>query len=150
MSDLRKIKVGGTEVEVDGFEFAEGDDIYKGQFDVIVCDGFVGNISLKTSEGVAKMIAEFIRQEFTRNLLTRLAAVVALPVLKAFKRRIDPRRYNGASLLGLNGIVIKSHGGADALAFANAIKVAVIAAREGVPDRIRAQLGTHQEDLQAL
>ena len=96
------------------------------------------------------MIAEFIRQEFTRNLLTRLAAVVALPVLKAFKRRIDPRRYNGASLLGLNGIVIKSHGGADALAFANAIKVAVLAAREGVPDRIREQLGTHQEDLQAL
>jgi glycerol-3-phosphate acyltransferase PlsX len=121
--------------------YAEGDDIYKGNFDVIVCDGFVGNIALKTSEGVAQMIAFFIRQEFTRNLLTRLAAMVAMPVLKAFRRRIDPRRYNGASLLGLNGIVIKSHGGADALAFANAVKVAVIAAREQVPERIRLQLG---------
>ncbi len=128
--------------------FAEGDDIYKGQFDVIVCDGFVGNISLKTSEGVAKMIATFIREEFNRNLLTRLAALVAMPVLKAFRRRIDPRLYNGASLLGLGGIVIKSHGGADALAFANAIKVAVLEVREGVPDRIRAQLGSWQESRQ--
>jgi glycerol-3-phosphate acyltransferase PlsX len=128
--------------------YAEGDDIYKGNFDVIVCDGFVGNIALKTSEGVAQMIAFFIRQEFTRNLLTRLAAMVAMPVLKAFRRRIDPRRYNGASLLGLNGIVIKSHGGADALAFANAVKVAVIAAREQVPERIRLQLGAREEGRQ--
>lgn len=128
--------------------FAEGDDIYKGQFDVIVCDGFVGNISLKTSEGVAKMIATFIREEFSRNLFTKLAALVAMPVLKAFRRRIDPRLYNGASLLGLGGIVIKSHGGADALAFANAIKVAVLEVREGVPGRIRAQLGTWQENRQ--
>ncbi|MEZ5540746.1 MAG: phosphate acyltransferase PlsX [Pseudomonadota bacterium] len=120
--------------------YAEGDDIYRGSFDVIVCDGFVGNIALKTSEGVAQMIATFIKQEFTRNVLTRLAALVAMPVLRAFRRRIDPRRYNGASLLGLNGIVIKSHGGADALAFANAVKVAVIAAREQVPERIRLQL----------
>ncbi|MDH3980815.1 MAG: phosphate acyltransferase PlsX [Gammaproteobacteria bacterium] len=129
--------------------FAEGDDIFKGQFDVIVCDGFVGNISLKSSEGVAKMVASFIKQEFTRNLFTRMAALIAMPVLKAFRRRFDPRRYNGASLLGLNGIVVKSHGGADALAFSNAIKVAILEVREAVPDRIRAQLDTRQQDRQA-
>ena len=128
--------------------YAEGDDIYKGRFDVIVCDGFVGNIALKTSEGVARMISTFIREEFTRNIFTRLAALVALPVLKAFRRRIDPRRYNGACLLGLAGIVIKSHGGADALAFANAIKVAVLQVREAVPERIRAQVGAVQENRQ--
>lgn len=123
--------------------YAEGDDIFKGGFDVIVCDGFVGNVSLKSSEGVAKMIAQFIRQEFSRNLLTRLAALVAMPVLKAFRRRIDPRRYNGASLLGLKGIVIKSHGSADALSFSNAIKVATIQVRESVPERISKQLHYH-------
>jgi glycerol-3-phosphate acyltransferase PlsX len=128
--------------------YAEGDDIYNGRFDVIVCDGFVGNIALKTSEGVARMIATFIREEFTRNIFTRLAALAALPVLKAFRRRIDPRRYNGACLLGLAGIVIKSHGGADALAFANAIKVAVLQVREAVPERIRAQVSAVQENRQ--
>jgi glycerol-3-phosphate acyltransferase PlsX len=129
--------------------YAEGDDIYKGTFDVIVCDGFVGNISLKTSEGVARMIAHFIRQEFTRNLLTRLAAMIAMPVLRSFRRRIDPRRYNGASLLGLRGIVIKSHGSADVLSYANAIKVAVVEARESVPQRISSQLQTFHENRQA-
>jgi phosphate acyltransferase len=129
--------------------YAEGDDIYKGNFDVIVCDGFVGNISLKTSEGVARMIAHFIRQEFTRNLLTRLAALIAMPVLRSFRRRIDPRRYNGASLLGLRGIVIKSHGSADVLSYANAIKVAVIEARESVPERISSQLQNFHENRQA-
>jgi len=130
--------------------YAEGDDIYKGDFDVIVCDGFVGNIALKTSEGLAKMIGGFIRQEFTRNPLTRLAALFAMPVLKAFRRRIDPRHYNGASLLGLRGIVIKSHGGADALAFGNAIKVAVLEVREGVPERISHHLQTYKENRNAL
>jgi len=129
--------------------YAEGDDIYKGTFDVIVCDGFVGNISLKTSEGVAKMIAHFIRQEFTRNPLTRLAALIALPVLRSFRRRIDPRRYNGASLLGLKGIVVKSHGSADVLSFANAIKVAAVEARESVPERISSRLQTFLENRQA-
>jgi glycerol-3-phosphate acyltransferase PlsX len=129
--------------------FAEGDDIYKGTFDVIVCDGFVGNISLKSVEGVAKMIAYFIRQEFTRNFLTRLAGLIALPVLRSFRRRIDPRRYNGASLLGLKGIVVKSHGSADVLSFANAIKVAVVEARESVPDRISSRLQTFLENRQA-
>jgi glycerol-3-phosphate acyltransferase PlsX len=128
--------------------YAEGDDIYKGGFDVIVCDGFVGNVSLKTSEGVAKMIAQFIREEFSRNILTRLAAVVAMPVLKAFRRRIDPRRYNGASLLGLKGIVIKSHGSADVLSFSNAIKVAVVQVRESVPERISNRLQNHLDQGQ--
>jgi glycerol-3-phosphate acyltransferase PlsX len=125
--------------------YAEGDDIYKGNFDVIVCDGFVGNVSLKTSEGVAKMIAQFIRQEFSRNWLTRTAALVAMPVLRSFRRRIDPRRYNGASLLGLKGIVIKSHGSADVLSFANAIKVALLEVRESVPQRISEQLKSYLE-----
>jgi glycerol-3-phosphate acyltransferase PlsX len=126
--------------------YAEGDDIYKGGFDVIVCDGFVGNVSLKTSEGVAKMIAAFIKQEFSKNILTRLVALVAMPVLKAFRSRIDPRSYNGASLLGLRGIVIKSHGSADAYAFANAIKVAILEVREDVPQRITAQLQVYKEN----
>ena len=130
--------------------YAEGDDIYKGQFDVIVCDGFVGNVALKASEGVAKMVAAFIKQEFKRNLYTRLAALFAMPVLNSFRRRFDPRRYNGASLLGLNGIVIKSHGGADVMAFSNAINVAVLEVREAVPDRIRAQLDIWEAARQAL
>ena len=130
--------------------YAEGDDIYKGGFDVIVCDGFVGNVSLKTSEGVAKMIAEFIKQEFRRNIFTKLAAMIAMPVLKAFRRRIDPRAYNGASLLGLRGIVIKSHGGADAFAFANAIKVAILQVRENVPERITKQLQSYEENRRAI
>lgn len=116
--------------------FVEGDDVYKGGVDVVVCDGFVGNVALKTSEGVAKMIGHFMREEFRRNLLTRLAGLIAMPVLRAFRRRIDPRRYNGASLLGLRGIVIKSHGGADALAFENAIDVAALEVQKAVPDRI--------------
>ena len=129
--------------------YAEGDDIYKGTFDVVVCDGFVGNISLKSVEGVAKMIAYFIRQEFTRNPLTRLAGLIALPVLRSFRRKIDPRRYNGASLLGLKGIVVKSHGSADVLSFANAIKVAAVEARESVPHRISSRLQTFLENRQA-
>jgi len=116
--------------------FVEGDDVYKGGVDVVVCDGFVGNVALKTSEGVAKMISHFMREEFRRTVLTRLAGLIAMPVLRAFRRRIDPRRYNGASLLGLRGIVIKSHGGADALAFENAIDVAALEVQKAVPDRI--------------
>jgi glycerol-3-phosphate acyltransferase PlsX len=130
--------------------YAEGDDIYKGDFDVIVCDGFVGNIALKTSEGVAKMIASFIRREFNRNLLTRLAGLIAMPVLKAFRRSIDPRCYNGASLLGLRGIVIKSHGGADSLAFGNAIKVAVLEVREDLPNLISTHLQAYQDNRNVI
>ena len=96
------------------------------------------------------MIAAFVKQEFTRNLFTRFAALVAMPVLKAFRRRIDPRAYNGASLLGLRGIVIKSHGGADAFAFANAINVAILEVRENVPERITNRLRSYEENRQAL
>lgn len=116
--------------------FVEGNDVYMGDVDVVVCDGFVGNVALKTSEGVAKLIGEFMREEFSRNLMTRMAAVVALPVLKAFKNRVDPRNYNGASLLGLNGIVIKSHGSADVQAFRNAINIAVAEVEKSVPAKI--------------
>ncbi len=120
--------------------FVEGDDIYTGDVDVVVCDGFVGNIALKASEGVAKMISHSLRQEFSRNILTRLTGLITIPVLKSFKRKIDPRRYNGASLLGLKGIVIKSHGGADELAFTNAIKIAMLEIEKAVPEKINDQL----------
>lgn len=120
--------------------FVEGDEIYTGDMDVIVCDGFVGNIMLKTSEGLARMITHFIRQEFQRNLLTKLSALVALPVLQAFRKRVDPRRYNGATLIGLTGTVIKSHGGADVLAYEHAILVAVAEVKNNVPARIGQEL----------
>jgi glycerol-3-phosphate acyltransferase PlsX len=112
--------------------YVEGDDIYKGTTDVVVCDGFVGNVALKTSEGLAQMLATYLREEFGRNVLTRLAGLAALPVINAFKRRVDHRRYNGASLLGLRGIVVKSHGSADAFAFEFAIRRALEEARTGV------------------
>ncbi len=118
----------------------EGTDIYKGTTDVVVCDGFVGNVALKTSEGVAQMMSKFLIAEFKRNWLTKLMAVVALPVLKSFKRRLDPRRYNGASFLGLRGIVVKSHGGADDFSFLHAIETATEEARSGVLRRITEQL----------
>ncbi len=130
--------------------FVEGDDIYKGTVDVVVCDGFIGNVALKASEGVAKMISHYMRQEFKRNLLTRLAGLVALPVLKAFRARIDPRSYNGASLVGLRGIVIKSHGSADVFAYTRAIHEAVVEVRKNVPERIREQLTTLLEERRAV
>ncbi len=107
----------------------EGNDIFKGITDVVVCDGFVGNVSLKTTEGLAQMLSGFLREEFNRSVFTKLAGLIAMPVLKAFKRRVDPRRYNGASLLGLKGIVLKSHGSADAFAFLCAIERAAEEAR---------------------
>ena len=114
----------------------EGDDIYKGTTDVVVCDGFVGNVTLKTSEGLAQMLATYLREEFKRNLLTKLAGVIALPVINAFKGRVDHRQYNGASFLGLKGIVIKSHGSADIFAFRSAIKRAADEVRGGMLRRI--------------
>lgn len=130
-----------SEAPINYIGFVEGDDIYKGTADVIVCDGFIGNVALKTSEGVAKMIAHYVKQGFGRNLLTKLAALIALPVLNGLKRKIDPRRYNGASLLGLQGIVIKSHGGADALSFAHAIQEAICEVEKNVPTRISDRVG---------
>jgi glycerol-3-phosphate acyltransferase PlsX len=114
----------------------EGDDIYAGTVDVIVCDGFVGNVALKTSEGLALMLAGFIREEFTRGLLSKVLAALAYPVLRRFKRRVDHRRYNGASLVGLRGIVIKSHGSSDAYGFEQAIRRGYDAARNGLLRRI--------------
>lgn len=116
--------------------FVEGDHLCAGEVELVVTDGFVGNVALKASEGVAKMISHAIKQAFGRNLFSKFAAVVAYPVLKAFKQHIDPRLYNGASLLGLRGIVIKSHGGADSVAFANAIRTAVVEVEQDIPRRI--------------
>ncbi len=110
----------------------EGDDIFKGTTDVVVCDGFVGNVSLKTSEGLAQMMRGFLRKEFGRNLFTKLAGLIAMPVLNAFRQHVDHRRYNGASLLGLKGIVVKSHGSADTFAFLCAIERAAEEARGGM------------------
>ncbi len=120
--------------------FVEGDDIYLGDTDVIVCDGFVGNVALKSSEGVAKMISAILKQEFKRNLLTKCSALAAKPVLDALKNRTDPGRFNGASLTGLNGIVVKSHGGADSAGFASAIKVAIKEVQAGMIDNIKSYL----------
>ena len=115
----------------------EANDIFKGTTDIVVCDGFVGNVMLKTAEGLASMLTSFIKQEFTRNPLTKLAALAALPVLGRFKTRVDPRRYNGAALLGLRGLVFKSHGSADAFAFEHALARAHDAAKNGLLDRVQ-------------
>lgn len=120
--------------------YVEGDDIYSDKVDVVVCDGFVGNISLKTMEGVAKMIATMMREEFNRSLLSKLSGLFAWPILNRFKKRVDPRMYNGASMLGLSGIVIKSHGSADMLSYANAIEIALLEVKKSVPAHIRANM----------
>ena len=125
----------------------EGNDIYKGGCDVVVCDGFVGNVMLKTSEGLATMITEFIRQEFGRGPLSKLSALIALPVLRRFKARVDPRRYNGAALLGLRGLVFKSHGSADALAFEHALRRAYDAARHGLLDRVHDRIAQTMQSI---
>ena len=114
----------------------EGDDIYKGTTDVVVCDGFAGNVALKTSEGLAKMLGDFLKEEYTRNVFRKLAAFVSMPVINSFRRRVDHRRYNGAALLGLRGIVVKSHGSADRLAFATALSRAFNEASHGLTERI--------------
>lgn len=120
--------------------FVEGDDIYKGEVDVIVCDGFVGNVALKASEGVARMLAHFVKEAYSRSIITRAVALISKPILAQLKRRADPRHYNGASLLGLRGIVVKSHGSADCLSFANAITEAVNEVKKDVPGRISQRL----------
>jgi glycerol-3-phosphate acyltransferase PlsX len=118
----------------------EGNDIYKGTTDVVVCDGFVGNIVLKASEGLAQMLTSFLRQAFMRNIWTQCLALLARPVLKAFKQRVDPRDYNGAVLLGLQGVVIKSHGSADAYAFGKALDRAAHAVRHHLLTKISQRL----------
>lgn len=122
--------------------YVEGNDLYSGSIDVVVTDGFVGNVALKTSEGLAKMISQLMRQEFAKNWLTKLVGLASVPVLRSFKERIDPRKYNGATLLGLRGIVVKSHGNADRLAFANAIAIAAKEVDKAVPVRIEERIAT--------
>lgn len=117
--------------------FVEGDDIYKGTADVVVCDGFVGNVALKTSEGLARMMLHFAKMEFTRNWYTKFAAFLATPILKALHNRFNPCEYNGGSLLGLGGVVIKSHGSANELALVAAIRAAMIEVEKNVPQLIQ-------------
>jgi glycerol-3-phosphate acyltransferase PlsX len=132
--------LAGSDINYVGF--VEGHDIFGDGVDVVVTDGFTGNVALKTMEGVARLITDAMREEFTRNSWRKFGALASTPALKAFRTRIDPRRYNGATMVGLNGIVIKSHGGADVFGFQRAIEVAVLEARSGVPARIAARLGS--------
>jgi len=129
--------------------YVEGDGIYLDPPDVVVCDGFIGNVMLKTSEGVAKMFVHYLKREFRRNVFSKLAALIAMPVLKSFGKRLDPRAYNGASLLGLQGIVVKSHGSADEYAFGKAILVARTEAIKNVPRLISDQLEAHLKRKEA-
>jgi len=122
--------------------FVEGNDIFSGKVDLIVCDGFVGNVALKTSEGLARMLSTELKAEYMRNIFTKIAAFISMPVLKTFMKRFDHRRYNGASLLGLQGIVVKSHGNVDALAYAKAIGIARKEAKAQLHLRIKATLET--------
>jgi phosphate acyltransferase len=126
----------------------EGDDIYKGTTDIVVCDGFVGNVALKTSEGLAKMLGDFLKEEYTRSPLTRLAAIVSMPVINRFRRRVDHRRYNGAALLGLKGLVLKSHGSADRLAFTTALERAHSEASHGLLERIGEEIARHAATIE--
>jgi len=133
------VKQAAELLKTSGLNFhgnVEGDDIYKGTTDVVVCDGFVGNVALKTSEGLAQMLYAFLKAEFTRNPLRRAAALVVYPVLRSFKRRIDPRLYNGATLVGLKGVVVKSHGGADVTGFRVALDKAYAEVANNVLDGI--------------
>jgi len=116
--------------------FVEGDDIFSGDVDVVVTDGFTGNVALKAMEGAASIFFSTLKTEFTRNIFRRFGALAAYPTLRAFKESFDPRHHNGASMVGLAGVVIKSHGGADKLAFTNAIRVGHMEARKGVPMQI--------------
>jgi glycerol-3-phosphate acyltransferase PlsX len=116
--------------------FVEGDRIFRGDVDVVVSDGFVGNVAIKTMEGLASLVGTFLKEEFNKNALRQLQGLGAQSALHALRRRLDSRRYNGASLVGLNGVVIKSHGGADQVAFENAVQTAIVEARKGVPVQI--------------
>lgn len=130
----------GSRLEYIGF--VEGNDTFTGAVDVVVTDGFTGNVALKTMEGLARMIGGAIKSEFTASPWRRLGALAAAPALGGLRRRLDPRRYNGASMVGLAGVVIKSHGGADATAFAHAVRLAAVEARNGVPSQISLELKT--------
>jgi len=120
--------------------YVEGDDFYTGEVDLVVCDGFVGNVALKASEGIARLFLSYFKESFNRNLFTKVAAFLAMPVLKGIKTKLDPSRYNGASLLGLNGVVVKSHGGANVLGFQHAIEQAILEVENNVIDLVRAHI----------
>lgn len=126
--------------------FVEGDDIYKGTADVVVCDGFVGNVALKTSEGLVRMLLRIIKEEFKRTFYARFVGLFALPVLRILGKRFDPNQHNGASLLGLSGIVIKSHGGADRKSFARAIFVAMREVEKNIPELIKEQVAAQLKE----
>ncbi len=126
--------------------YIEADAIFLGSVDLIVCDGFVGNVALKSMEGAAKLIVKFTKEAFAKNWLSKCMGLMAYPVIRNLKKRIDPSRYNGASLLGLNGIVVKSHGGANVLAFTHAIHQALVEVEHDIPQRIREQVGLLLED----
>ncbi len=121
--------------------YIEGGDIFRGGVDVVVCDGFVGNVAIKAMEGILKMIGYYIKQELKKNWYTKIMAVIGIPLLKSFKKKLDPDRYNGASLIGLNGIVVKSHGSAKKDSFSNAIKEAILEVEKNVPKLIGEQVG---------
>ena len=137
LSQLQSIRYQG---------FIEGDAIFKGAADVVVCDGFVGNVALKTSEGIVTFIFRLIKEAFQKNWLTKVLGVFMIPILKSLKRRIDPDRYNGAMLIGLNGIVIKSHGGAGVSAFVAAMEEGMMAIEKNIPERVRAEVATFLPD----
>jgi phosphate acyltransferase len=126
--------------------FVEGDGIFHADVDVVVSDGFVGNVALKTMEGVAGLVASFLKEEFRKNALRGMQGLVAKSALEAIRERLDPRRYNGASLVGLNGVVLKSHGGADKFAFETAVKTAIVEARKGVPVQIGQLIETQPQE----
>ena len=130
--------------------FVEGDDIYRGTANVVVCDGFVGNVALKSSEGVARMISDLMRDEFKRTFVSRLVGFLARPILRNLAGRMDPRSYNGASFVGLRGIVIKSHGSADVVAFKRAIVEAVAEIRKNVPERISERIASVLVEKEAV
>ena len=134
------LRAAGAAGDLNFYGNVEGNDIFKGTTEIVVCDGFVGNVALKTSEGVAALISGFLKEEFARNPLTKLAAIAAYPVLSALKKRVDYRRYNGAALLGLRGLVFKSHGSADELAFEQALNRAYDAARNNLLDRVQSRI----------
>jgi glycerol-3-phosphate acyltransferase PlsX len=134
------LRSAGNAGDLNFYGNVEGNDIFKGVTDIVVCDGFVGNVALKTTEGLASMIREFLRAEFSRNIFTKIVAICAYPVLSAFKKRVDHRRYNGAALLGLRGLVFKSHGSADELAFENALSRAYDAAQNNLLERVQIRI----------
>ena len=134
------LRSAGNAGDLNFYGNVEGNDIFKGVVDIVVCDGFVGNVALKTSEGLAGMVGSFMKEEFSRNTLTKMAAFVAYPILKALKNRMDHRRYNGAALLGLRGLVFKSHGSADEVAFEQALNRAYDAARNNLLERVQARI----------